>query len=108
LPLLIVNLSLGRSAQEVSCVEGILLLKSSVVWILIGTFISFAGRRHGGDQLVAKQYETRLEQVQKDMKDRLEQNEKEAAARQEQVQKEAENLIREKDTRIQVRAIVSL
>lgn len=63
------------------------------------------GRRHGGDQLAAKQYEARIEQVQKDLKDansRLEQTEKEAAARQEQAQKEAEVMIREKDTRIQV------
>lgn len=55
--------------------------------------------------MAAKQYETRIEQVQKDLKDansRLEQTEKEAAARQEQVQKEAEVMMREKDTRIQV------
>ena len=67
--------------------------------------LSIAGRRHGGDQLAAKQYEARIEQFQKDLKDttsRLEQTEKEAAARQEQVQKEAEVMIRERDTRIQV------
>ena len=67
--------------------------------------ILITGRRHGGDQLAAKQYEARIEQVQKDLKDansRLEQTEKEAAARQEQAQKEAEVMIREKDTRIQV------
>lgn len=75
--------------------------------MLIEGFIPFAGRRHGGDQLAAKQYETRLEQVQKDLKDRMEQHEKEAAARQEQMQKDAENQIREKDTRIQVRDILS-
>ena len=50
------------------------------------------GRRHGGDQVAAKQYEARIEQVQKDLMEansRLEQAEKEAAARQEQAQKDA-------------------
>ncbi|KAG0605722.1 hypothetical protein M758_9G082700 [Ceratodon purpureus] len=57
------------------------------------------------DQLAIKQYEARIEQVQKDLKDansRLEQTEKEAAARQEQVQKAAEVMMKEKETRIQV------
>lgn len=55
--------------------------------------------------MAIKQYEARIEQVQKDLKDansRLEQTEKEAAAPQEQVQKEAEVMMKEKETRIQV------
>lgn len=69
--------------------------------------IRFAGRRHGGDQLAAKQFESRLEQAQKEYKDKLEQNEKESAARQEQMQRENEISIREKETRIQVSIIIS-
>uniref|UniRef100_A0A7I4FVD3 Nucleoprotein TPR/MLP1 domain-containing protein n=1 Tax=Physcomitrium patens TaxID=3218 RepID=A0A7I4FVD3_PHYPA len=64
-----------------------------------------SGRRPGGDQFAAKQYEARIEQVQKDLKDannRFEQAEREAAARQEQVQREVENQLKERDSRIQV------